>query len=290
VLPLALSDKGRLPGSIISIWSTGKLGEYEIPPMREAMIALHTGGVPRFQTRIGDRWTEPSMPGQLYWIPADQPTFWRVNGTLEFVAVHFGSEALERIGAAAGISAREAARLPFRPGFHDSFAASACATLADEAARLPNGGRSLFADLLADTLAVYLVRHEKYSGETTSATTGLPPEFLQKTLDRIEQSISSGISVEILAREAGMSPSQFARAFKATVQVSPHRYLITRRIECAKDLLAHTGFRLAEIALETGFSSQAHFTDRFHEATGLTPLEFRRLGQKAPLRVPGLTT
>jgi len=274
-----------LPGSIISIWSTGKLGEYEIPPMREPMIALHTGGVPR--TRVGDRWTEPSLPGQLYWIPSDQPTYWRINGTLEFVAVHSGGEALDRIGAAAGISAREAARLPFRRGFHDTFAASACATLAEEA-RLSNDRRSLFADLLADTLAVYLVRHKGCPGETTSASPALPSQFLPRALDRIEHSISSGVSIEILASEAGMSPSQFARAFKATVQVSPHRYLTTRRIEHAKSLLANTRFRLAEIALETGFSSQSHFPDQFRKATGLTPLEFRRLAEKsAPARFAG---
>jgi AraC-like DNA-binding protein len=73
-----------------------------------------------------------------------------------------------------------------------------------------------------------------------------------------------------------MSPSAFAHVFKRELGISPHRYLTTRRIEIAKHLLERTHFTLAQIALETGFSSQAHFTDRFREWTSQTPLQFRR--------------
>lgn len=253
------------------MWSTGELGEYEIPPMREPMIGLHTGGVPRFQTRLGDRWGEPSLPGQVYWIPADLPTRWRVNGRLEFVLVHFGASALERIASEAGVATGEVARLPFRPGFHDAFAGSMCAMLGHEARR-PPAERSRFARLLADTLAVYLVQQR----QRVPATAGIAGGLLNKALERIEASVHSGVSVDALARTAGMSPSNFTRAFKRTLGVSPHRYLTARRIELAKHLLERTSFPLADIALETGFSSQAHFTDRFREQIGQTPLQFRR--------------
>src|SRR5262249_24074285 len=62
------------------------------------------------------------------------------------------------------------------------------------------------------------------------------------------------------------------------VGVSPHRYLTTRRIEIAKHLLERTRFSIAEIALETGFSSQAHFTHRFREQVELTPRQYRQGG------------
>jgi AraC family transcriptional regulator len=274
VRPVALREARDFVGSTISVWTTGKLGEYEIPPMREPMIALHTGGVPRFQTRLGDRWTEPSLPGQVYWIPADLPTVWRVNGPLEFVAVHFGEAALARVASGAGISAREAARLPFRPGFHDAFASSACTLLAQEACR-PPARPSSFAERLADTLAVYLVQQRDGCRRGVIAAEGSAVSLLEKALDRIEASIASGVSVEALARAAGMSPSRFAHAFRRATGTSPHRYLTARRIDLAKHLLERTSFPLAEIALETGFSSQAHFTLRFREQTGQTPLEFR---------------
>jgi AraC family transcriptional regulator len=60
------------------------------------------------------------------------------------------------------------------------------------------------------------------------------------------------------------------------VGFSPHRYLTARRIEIAKHLLERTHFSIAEIALETGFSSQAHFTNRFREHLELTPRQYRR--------------
>jgi len=275
VRPLALREGRDLGGSMISVWTTGDLGEYTIAAMREPMIALHTGGVPRFQTRLGDRWTDPSLPGQVYWIPADLKTEWRINGRLEFVAVHFGGPALERIAAETGISAHEVSRLPFRPGFHDAFASSACAMLAEEASRA-TGERSRFAELLANTLAVYLVEHRERRREALGAGNVFGGPSLEKALDRIEASIASGVSVEDLARTAGMSASAFAHAFKRAIGVSPHRYLTARRIEIAKHLLERTRFPLAEIALETGFSSQAHFTDRFRDLTSQTPLQFRR--------------
>jgi hypothetical protein len=52
-----------------SPWKTEPLGEDEILPMREPTVADHTGGVARFQTRLGDRWWKPSLPGQFFWIP-----------------------------------------------------------------------------------------------------------------------------------------------------------------------------------------------------------------------------
>jgi AraC family transcriptional regulator len=274
VPPTALREADG--GATVSVWSTGPLGEYEISPMREPMIALHTGGVARFQTRIGDRWTEPCPPGQVFWIPADFRTIWRINGRLEFIGVHFGASALERIARETGIPSAELARLPFRPGFHDAFASSACATLADEAARAGPGARTRFAEILAETLGVYLAQHASQPPDTSSLVQPVAPDLRERAIDRIEASIASGISVDDLARSVAMSPSAFARAFKRAVGVSPHQYLIARRIEIAKHLLERTHFSIAEIAQETGFSSQAHFTNQFREHVAMTPRQYRR--------------
>jgi len=81
-----------------------------------------------------------------------------------------------------------------------------------------------------------------------------------------------------------MSPSTFARAFTSAVGVSPHRYLTARRIEIAKHLLERTHFSIAEIGLETGFSSQAHFTNQFREHGEPTPRQYRRSRSRPPPR------
>ncbi len=76
--------------------------------------------------------------------------------------------------------------------------------------------------------------------------------------------------LEELAALAGLSAKHFARAFRQSIGVPPHRWLIERRINGAKGLLAVTDLGLAEIALACGFADQSHFTAVFRRGTGAT--------------------
>jgi transcriptional regulator GlxA family with amidase domain len=67
----------------------------------------------------------------------------------------------------------------------------------------------------------------------------------------------------------------FARAFRTSVGMPPHRYLVERRVARARELLASTNMPLAEIALAAGFSDQSHFARRFREHVGTTPRAYR---------------
>jgi AraC family transcriptional regulator len=84
------------------------------------------------------------------------------------------------------------------------------------------------------------------------------------------------LSLEQLASVACLSRFHFARAFKAAVGRSPHRYVSARRLERAKALLAREDRPLADIALALNFSCQANFTRAFAQATGQTPGRYRR--------------
>jgi transcriptional regulator GlxA family with amidase domain len=68
----------------------------------------------------------------------------------------------------------------------------------------------------------------------------------------------------------------FAREFKHSAGVTPHRYLIQERIEQAQQMLAQTDLSLAEIAYAVGFSDQGHLARHFRALLGTTPREFRR--------------
>jgi len=94
----------------------------------------------------------------------------------------------------------------------------------------------------------------------------------QLMLDRLESNISS----HDLAKACHLSRSHFARAFKRTVGVSPHRWLLLRRVDKAKMLLATPRYPLAQIAMHCGFSDQPHFTRIFKTLTGSTPACWRR--------------
>jgi transcriptional regulator GlxA family with amidase domain len=79
-----------------------------------------------------------------------------------------------------------------------------------------------------------------------------------------------------LARACNLSPGHFTRAFKQTTGQPPHRWLMERRIEKAKQLLTDTTLSLAEIAMACGFADQSHFTRVFSRTTHASPGAWRR--------------
>jgi AraC-like DNA-binding protein len=105
---------------------------------------------------------------------------------------------------------------------------------------------------------------------------GLSPGTLRRVREHIEANLEADIDLEVLADIAGLSRCHFARAFKQSAGTTPHTYLMYRRLGKAQRLLADTDLPLAEIALETGFSDQSHFSRRFRELLDVSPSAFRR--------------
>ncbi len=87
---------------------------------------------------------------------------------------------------------------------------------------------------------------------------------------------NSALTIEKLARVVDMSEFHFARLFKATTGISPHQYVMNRRIQMVKTLLRTTEMLLGEIAHHAGFADHSHMGREFKRATGLTPSEWRK--------------
>jgi AraC family transcriptional regulator len=113
------------------------------------------------------------------------------------------------------------------------------------------------------------------SGASAAARGGLAPYRLRRVLERIEASLGEELSLAHLSAEAGLNLSHFSRAFKQSMGVAPHRHLVRRRLERARDLLATTDLPILQVALEVGYGSQSHFTTAFRRAIGLTPRRYR---------------
>jgi len=105
----------------------------------------------------------------------------------------------------------------------------------------------------------------------------LSPAQSRATIDFIEANLGAGLSVARLAAQVAMSPYTFSKRFKSTFAVTPHSFVLSRRIDHAEALL-HGTRSLSEIALALGFASQSHFTEAFRRRTGRTPLAARRRG------------
>jgi AraC family transcriptional regulator len=94
---------------------------------------------------------------------------------------------------------------------------------------------------------------------------------LAHVVDFVEGNLDRDLDLPSLASLAAMSVYHFAHRFKETVGVSPHAYLLTRRISRARGMLEHGENRLADVAAACGLSSQAHFTMAFRRVVGVTP-------------------
>lgn len=92
----------------------------------------------------------------------------------------------------------------------------------------------------------------------------------------IEKHIGELITIRVLARFVYLSAHRFTRAFKYSFGVSLRRYLLQRRIERAKALLAKPAWSIPEISLALGFNRTTSFSAAFRTVTGASPSAYRR--------------
>jgi len=144
-----------------------------------------------------------------------------------------------------------------------------------------NEGSRLYADSLANILALHLVRH--YTGVGTNREQrfvgGLSGRKLRAVLECIDANYAQDLSLSELAGVAGVSTFHFAREFKRAVGTTPHQYLMRIRVERAKELLSGSEMPLADVGFQAGFSHQSHFTRLFRKVTGTTPHSYRLMFQ-----------
>jgi len=118
---------------------------------------------------------------------------------------------------------------------------------------------------------------------------GLSPHVVRRVREHIDNNFDQRIKVGTLARLANLSVWYFLRAFKQSLGVTPHDYLIRRRLEHTMELLLATEMPLSQIALAAGFADQSHFARRFRQHVGMSPRDYRRaLPAVAPERLPYL--
>ena len=106
---------------------------------------------------------------------------------------------------------------------------------------------------------------------------GLPPALTHRICEYVGSHLDEKISLGRLASMAGLSTHHFARAFRESVGMPPHGYLLQRRLQHVEHMLRETQLPLSEIALAAGFSDQSHLARHFRRLTGMPPSLARRL-------------
>ena len=92
----------------------------------------------------------------------------------------------------------------------------------------------------------------------------------------LSANLDGSVPLKDVARECRLSVSHFSRAFRRTMGVAPHHWLLTRRVEVAKEKLRNTRLPLPEVALVCGFADQSHLTRVFTRTVGVSPGAWRR--------------
>lgn len=119
---------------------------------------------------------------------------------------------------------------------------------------------------------------------------GLAGGALRRVRAFIEDHIGERISLDELARQAGVSRFHFARQFRLSTGESPMGYLRRLRIERSKSILQTRDSTIAEVAARLGFSDQSHFTRIFGRLVGVSPGSFARSDDWSSQAVAGQRT
>jgi AraC family transcriptional regulator len=103
----------------------------------------------------------------------------------------------------------------------------------------------------------------------------LPAHKLRRVAQYIQENLRRDLPIAELSAVVHMSPYHFARLFKRSTGVPPHRFLLQHRVAEACALLVARSVPVAEIARDVGFRTPSHFTTTFRRLTGMTPSAYR---------------
>jgi AraC-like DNA-binding protein len=264
--PSLVLPSGQRYGTLRNDWSRDGLGLFEIgyaPGLRMRRhehewcrcVLVMNGGVEH-------RVVRDSVHGRqsVVVVPAAQPHEDAVGpaGAACFI-VEFGGSWLHRMAAAHSCNSG----LP---------AAAARGELAGILARIRQECRrsDTASSLIVDGLLLELLGH----GERAAAASQ-PPGWIRTLRDSIRGRFRNRVTIAELASEAGVHPVHLCREFRRHVGCTVGTYMRRLRIEYACAELSDTDHLLVQIALDAGFSSQAHFASAFRRATSLSPRAWR---------------
>ncbi|WP_037454338.1 helix-turn-helix domain-containing protein [Sphingobium chlorophenolicum] len=249
-------------------------------PVPDHLLIFHLGGLAQVTGVVEDMKIQAVIPpGTLCLCPANSTLSIELENSIETLHLYIRSSVVNDVAKSLGYDFPDGIRLRPRVGQRDELLEQLAFEVRSVAA---SGGAStaLYVDQMALAIAARLIRHD-YSKEPAPAANsrGLARGRLKRVQDFVEAHLERSIQLQELSLIAGLSVSHFVRQFKRATGVSPHQFVLRRRVERAKRLLAHSDQSLAEIAFSCGFSHQEHLTHTFRRHVGSTPGNYRRSAQ-----------
>ena len=140
--------------------------------------------------------------------------------------------------------------------------------------------------LLHSRPRVGMLAHLPLPADPPTTRGGLAPARANRVCEYIDSHLQENIALEVLAGIAQLSVHHFARAFRQTLGIPPHNYIVQRRVERAQQMLRNTELPLSEIAIAAGFTDQSHLARHFRTITGVSPSLARHRFRTGPDILP----
>jgi AraC-like DNA-binding protein len=141
----------------------------------------------------------------------------------------------------------------------------------------PDQASQLFVDHILFALGIHVA--QTYGGMRALSPPirgGLTPRQIRRAKEILTANLDGRVPLKQVAQACGLSVSHFSRAFRRSVGAAPHAWLLTHRVEVAKQKLRDGGSSLSDAALACGFADQSHLTKVFTRIVGLSPGAWRR--------------
>ncbi len=191
-----------------------------------------------------------------------------------FLCVRISDDALEE--AARSMVARNYVELQAELRSADPRMRSLLYALEVERACGYTSGR-LFVDSIEAALAALLVSScSRIRVKPSQNKGGLSPQCLRRVLEFMRANLGQQITLVELAKCSGLSTSHFSQQFKASMNMSPYKYMLALRIKQSKMMLRNPSMSVLDVSLAAGFENQQHFATVFRRMVGVSPTGYRR--------------
>ncbi|HBX55637.1 AraC family transcriptional regulator [Pseudomonas sp. UBA2684] len=239
-------------------------------PTHHTLSCYLTGGTGTFRR---ERPQSKGAPDKLCILPAGHQSAWVINGEIHLAHLYVSQEQFA-LGAVSLLD-REPRELQLREStfLDDPQQAQRFRQLSQLNWHEP--AERLLSSSLAHALLDHALLSQVGRRDGLRLTGGLAPVQRRRLREFIDSHLADPLSLGQLASLCALSEYHFARMFSLSFGVPPHRYLLTRRLAHAQELLRHSARPLGEIALACGFASASHFNNRFRQAFGATPGQYR---------------
>ena len=254
-------------------------GEVETLPFKGHLVNVHLSAPHRLVQRRNERTHEGlRATGAVDIVTAGTPAYWRMAAASEDISLLLEDRFIQRVAVEAGADPDKIEIVPFFSAPDPQIERVGLSLLSE----METGGLGgeFYVESLANVLALHLLRYHSSlgggSGRESEHEGGFSKRALGRATDYINDNLTQKLTLAEIAGAAHVSPYHLARLFKAATGLSPHQYVIRRRVGRAKTLLVGTDLPIVDVAGAVGFANQSHLAFHVRRLLGVSPKALRQ--------------